>query len=258
MKFISVVSGKGGVGKSTFSSILAAKLSLTKQVLFLDFDLTGPSNVFNIDGKVIRTKHGLKPISVSNNLHVLSMALLVNKESAVIWRTPKKLQLLEMFYSSAFEPLNENGTCGEHKYDFVIIDTPPGLTVVHQFLKEKRIKPLLITTSQNIALSDSINTIYFFSDKNEDQEDDFSGINDHFYGIVENMDGIRCTNCDKINNIFSRNGGLMLAKKFNIKFFGSIEIDKTLAQKIENGNLLQNINDLCCNDLINSVITDIG
>ncbi|KRH92623.1 putative ATPase [Pseudoloma neurophilia] len=229
-KMLAVVSGKGGVGKSVFVSLLAARLSKNNCVLIADFDLTGPSNVFGAQGVVKKSGTGLTPLKISNNLHFLSMSSLVNEKDAVIWRTPKKLQLLEMFFNS----------CGS--YDYVLFDTPPGITIVHKFLNSKEsIKYLLVTTSQNVAVNDSINTIYFFN-------------SNAFIGIVENMSGLKCKKCSKNNLIFSKNGGKLLSDDFKIPFLGTIEIESNLSDAIERGTLLEEIETFKAVETIDAII----
>lgn len=271
MLFISVVSGKGGVGKSTIAALIAAKLSKKAPTLLLDLDVCGPSigSIFPTTGKIIKTQNGLKPLRVDNSfLYTLSMSSLIKKDSSVIWRAPRKLQLYEMFYNSAYEKMttDTNNVCfrpgdasknhgyidsgvGQNSdvsneneqfyYEYVVIDTPPGITMVHSFLKEKKTKVLLVTTSQNVAISDSINTITFFS-----------GVD----GVVENMSGLKCPSCERITNIYSRNGGQHLAKEFNIPFYGTLEIDKDMSKYIENGTLYENIESLACSDVMNTII----
>ncbi|ELQ74120.1 putative ATPase, partial [Trachipleistophora hominis] len=271
MLFISVVSGKGGVGKSTIAALIAAKLSKQAPTLLLDFDICGPSigNIFPASGKVVKTRTGLKPLQVNNSsLYILSMSSLIKNDSSVIWRAPRKLQLYEMFYNSAYENILQNTTesdpdsydiLDKHNnignktaqknvtvdescqlgYKYVVIDTPPGITIVHSFIKEKNTKILLVTTSQNVAISDSINTINFFG---------------KISGIIENMSGLKCPNCKKITNIYSRNGGSQLAEEFNIPFYGTLEIDQNISQFIENGTLYENINSLGCNNVLDTVV----
>lgn len=297
MKMIAIVSGKGGVGKSTFASILAARMSERFRVLLIDLDFTGPSNIFNVEGSVKKTKKGLSPIEIKKNLYYLSMSTLSRKDDAIIWRTPKKLQLLEMFYNSIFDDALQ--------YEFVLFDTPPGITIVHKFLKSKSIRPLLITTSQNVAVNDSINTIYFFQsggrsddESLEDQKNNFSNQDDAknkgrgetqnisqgnmskdgfdmnkdsrpnahrnlinkksgFYGVVENMSGLPCTKCGKLNLIFSKNGGKYLAEDFNLPFLGTIEIDRQLSDAIETGQLVNRLKNFKFISTIDEIITQI-
>lgn len=262
MLFISVVSGKGGVGKSTVAALIASKLCQRAPTLLLDFDICGPSigSIFGVSGKVIKTRNGLRPLRVMNSmLYVLSMSSLIKKEDSIIWRDPRKLQLLEMFYNSSFEKIvvengdksllsdcsrssNGNGEQNEASFEYVVIDTPPGITIVHSFIKDKQTEVILVTTSQNVALSDSINTIRFF---------------DNISGVVENMAGLKCPNCSKVTNLFSKNGGSLLAHEFSIPFLGSIEIDKDIINFIQNSRLPNSVESLRCNGTLNNIVEQI-
>jgi len=148
---IAVMSGKGGVGKSSISILLSTILSEDRRTLLLDFDLCGPSIVsgLNIKGEVYKAEKGLVPIRITENLHALSMASLVRETDSVIWRGPKKISTLSMFYDSI------------DGFDCVVIDTPPGLSEEHRFLAEKGICTLIVTTPQNISLSDASKAVTF-------------------------------------------------------------------------------------------------
>lgn len=267
MKIVAIVSGKGGVGKSTVATLLAIRASQTRKVLLLDFDLTGPARIVTGEGKVIRKGAGLTPLLINQNkkdanqsqkgaLYHLSMSQLIKQEDAVIWRAPKKIQLLEMMFNS----INNDGT---QEYDLVLIDTPPGISIVHKFVKTKDVSLLFVTTSQNVALSDSVNTLRYFLPENEEKSDkekladDFlstsqekkiteSEINEKcdekenaqndktpFIGVLENMSTLSCPECLRTHRIFSSTGGKSLAEKFKVPYLGAINMSKGLSGNFE-------------------------
>lgn len=211
---IAVMSGKGGVGKSSVTILLAMILSENKKCLILDFDICGPSCVVSLggEGEIKKAKKGLIPIKITNNLHVLSMGSMIKQDDAVIWRGPKKLSLLNLFYESI------------DNYDFVVIDTPPGISEEHYFLVEKGISSLIVTTSQNVALSDTLKAIEFCK---------LNNIN--ILGVVENMSGFKCEECNSITNIFASKGGLELSKNEILNFICSLPIEPLFGKLLDEG-----------------------
>lgn len=211
------MSGKGGVGKSSISILLSTILSESYRVLLLDFDICGPSCLLplNVSGTIKKAEKGLVPLQVNKNLFVISMASMIKKEDAVIWRGPKKLSLLNLFYES----IND--------YDYVIIDTPPGISEEHDFLIDKNIDVLIVTTSQNIALNDTEFAINFCL-KNK--------IN--IVGVVENMSGFKCECCGKINNIFAKRGGEFLALEYNLQIISTLPLETFFSKILDTGEFL--------------------
>ncbi|EEQ82546.1 hypothetical protein NCER_100723 [Vairimorpha ceranae BRL01] len=209
---IAVMSGKGGVGKSSISILLSTILSEKHKCLLLDFDLCGPSCFSSLNGKgeVKKAKKGLTPIQITNNLYVLSMGSMIKPDDAVIWRGPKKLSLLNLFYDSIDD------------FDFVIIDTPPGVSEEHGFLIDKNIYSLIVTTSQNVALSDTVKAI------------DFCKINNiKILGIIENLSGYKCNCCGHITNIFASKGGQQLSQHYLINFIEKLPIEPLFGELLD-------------------------
>ncbi|OAG28959.1 hypothetical protein NEDG_01098 [Nematocida displodere] len=201
-------SGKGGVGKSTFSAMLSKGLSEHLRVLLLDFDLCGPSIGILMGDKgekVFKGSKGLVPLEHSPTLHYLSIASLIPTGSAVIWRAPKKIGLLGMFADSI----------DSTKYDWVVIDLPPGITDEHVFAVERfpRAKALIVTTSQNLSLEEASGTISFLQKKQ-------IGV----VGVIENMSTFECPSCAECTPIFSKGGGKLLADASAVSYLGSIPV----------------------------------
>jgi Mrp family chromosome partitioning ATPase len=184
---ILVLSGKGGVGKSTVSSQLALSLAHVDdqkyQVGLLDIDICGPSipRMLGLeDHEVHQSNEGWTPVYYEDNLAVMSIGfLLSNKNSAVIWRGPRKNGLIKQFLSDVVWD----------NLDYLVIDTPPGTSDEHlsiiQYLKKTNIKgAILVTTPQEISLLDVRKELNFCV-KTEIP----------IIGVVENMSGFTCPHC---------------------------------------------------------------
>lgn len=220
---IAVMSGKGGVGKSSISILVSAIMSERWRTLLLDFDLCGPSVVsgLNVRGEVYKAEKGLVPVRVTENLYALSMASLMRETDSVIWRGPKKISTLSMFYDSI------------DGFDCVIIDTPPGLSEEHRFLVEKGICALVVTTPQNISLSDASKIINFCL---------VNGL--PVMGVVENMSGYRCECCKSITNLFGSGGGKMLADARGVPFICKLEVDPLFGELVDSGDFIRHYKSL--------------
>lgn len=176
---ILVLSGKGGVGKSTFASQLAFTLAKEgKQVGLLDVDICGPSipQMLGLTGQEVhQSASGWSPVYVDDNLGVMSIGfMLPNVDDAVIWRGPRKNGLIKQFLTDV--------DWGE--LDYLIIDTPPGTSDEHisivQYLKATSVDgAIIVTTPQEVAMADVRKEISFCKK---------TGIN--VLGVVENMSNI--------------------------------------------------------------------
>lgn len=213
---ILVLSGKGGVGKSTVSTQFALALKENGfKVGILDIDLCGPSvpYLLGLEGKdIYQCEEGWVPIysDEEQKLAVMSIGfLLKNRNDAVIWRGPKKTMMIKQFLTDVkWDDL-----------DYLIIDTPPGTSDEHITVMEcmKEVKcdgAIIVTTPQQVALDDVRKEITFCKKTN---------IN--ILGIVENMSGFICPHCTTCTNIFSSNGGVELAKFANVPHLGTLPID---------------------------------
>ncbi|KCZ80590.1 hypothetical protein H312_02010 [Anncaliia algerae PRA339] len=214
---IAVLSGKGGVGKSSIASVIAKILSERNKVLLLDMDLCGPSigHIFNIHTKLLKAERGLVPAKVTDSLDIISMSLLIKNTDAVIWRAPKKLSVLQLFYES-------------NNHDFVIYDTPPGISEEHFYLIDKIDYIFVVTTSQNVALSDSIKSLEFARKYNL-----------KVLGVIENMSGLECQMCNNVTNIFSIRGGEELSKECSVPFLGRIPYDRKLLEITNDSSFIE-------------------
>ncbi|HCO11612.1 MAG TPA: ATP-binding protein [Desulfonauticus sp.] len=210
---IFVMSGKGGVGKSSIATNLAAALaSRGHKVGLLDVDIHGPSvpHLLGLKG-LLDVEKGkiIKPKKFNDNLFVVSMeCLLKDPDQAVLWRGPMKTSAIRQFVSDV--------DWGE--LDFLVIDSPPG-TGDEPMTVLKTIPDALcvvVTTPQEVSLADVRKAINFLQ---------YAKAN--ILGIVENMSGLICPHCQKEVPLFKKGGGRELAQKLGLDFLGAIPLDPT-------------------------------
>ncbi|PVI03502.1 cytosolic Fe-S cluster assembly factor NBP35 [Periconia macrospinosa] len=224
---ILVLSGKGGVGKSTFSTLLsfafASNPSLT--IGLMDTDICGPSipKMFGVEDETIHVSgEGWEPVWVQDNLGVMSVQfMLPNRDDAVIWRGAKKNGLIKKFLSEV--------RWGDT--DLLVVDTPPGTSDEHlsvnSFLKTSGVDgAVLVCTPQEVALLDVRKEIDFCRKAKIP-----------ILGLVENMSGFVCPGCRYESQIFraSTGGGRKLAEDEGIPFLGSVPLDPRIGQACDYG-----------------------
>jgi len=222
---IMVMSGKGGVGKSTIAVNLAVGLSLQDfMVGLLDVDLHGPSIPKMLgarDLKLTRRPDGkLGAIKYSPNLKFLSIEpLLPSEDSAVIWRGPIKISAIKQFI----------GDIDWGELDYLVIDAPPGtgdepLTIAKTIPDAYA---LIVTTPQEVSLIDVKKSIRFCQK-----------VKLRILGIVENMSGFICPHCGKPIDLFKRGGGQKLAEEMGVRFLGRIPVDPRIVDTGDAGRPL--------------------
>ena len=209
---IMVMSGKGGVGKSTVSINLAIGLSLQNfYVGLLDVDLHGPNvpKMLGVErGELQKRPDGtVGPVYYSPNLKFMSVEpLLPEKDSAVMWRGPLKMSAIRQFiYDIEWGDL-----------DYLIIDAPPG-TGDEQMTVAQTIPDafaVVVTTPQEVSLLDVKKSLSFCKQ-----------VGMPVIGIVENMSGMICPHCGKAIDVFKRGGGQKLAEETGIPFLGRVPVD---------------------------------
>jgi len=212
-KFL-VMSGKGGVGKTSVSVNLSIALAQQGyKVGLMDVDIHGPDaprmlGLKDLLGMADNRK--LKPLSFSENLSVVSIeSLIVNKDDAIIWRGPLKISAIRQFIADV----------DWGKLDYLVIDSPPGtgdepLTVA-QTIPEAR--AIIVTTPQEVSLADVRKSISFCRT-----------VNLSIYGLIENMSGLTCPHCSESIDLFGAGGGQKTAEAAGITFLGSIPFDPNL------------------------------
>ena len=233
-----VLSGKGGVGKSTVAVNLASSLALAgKRVGILDVDIHGPSvpRMLGLSGKTLRsTADALVPLQVPglDTLKVMSIGfLLPSADEAVIWRGPMKMSVIRQFLTDV-----EWGDL-----DYLIIDSPPGtgdepLSVCQ--LLENPDGAVVVTTPQQVATEDVRKSINFCHK-----------LNLPVLGVVESMSGFACPKCGERTAIFQIGGGERMAKEMNVPFLGSIPIDPRIVEASDSGKS-------CITDFPNSAVVE--
>jgi len=219
---ILVLSGKGGVGKSTVAVNLAVSLALAgKKVGLLDIDIHGPSipKILNLEGETIQAVGDvILPVEMVENLKVMSIGFLLRESSdAVIWRGPMKYQMIKQFLKDV----------KWGNLDFLIVDSPPGtgdepLSVVQ--LLENADGAIIVTTPQEVALSDVRKCISFCR-----------SLNLTVIGVLENMSGFVCPKCGERTDIFKSGGGREMANQMNMPFLGRIPIDPQIVHACDSG-----------------------
>lgn len=214
-KFL-VMSGKGGVGKTSTTVNLAIALSQKGfKVGIMDVDLHGPDipRMLGLKGILnLSENQKLQPMTYSDNLHAISVeGLTPNKDDAIIWRGPIKYSAIQQFIADV-----EWGDL-----DFLLIDAPPGtgdepLTIAQTISDAKAI---VVTTPQEVALADVRKSINFCRK-----------VKMEIFGVVENMSGLVCPHCSEPIDIFGSGGGERTAKQLDLPFLGRIPMDPNMVK----------------------------
>jgi Mrp family chromosome partitioning ATPase len=207
---IVVMSGKGGVGKSTVAANLACVLAEEGTVGLVDADVTGPDIPLLMgveDAHVTPTEAGMEPTTGPRGVKIISMAQLIDRDKAVVWRGPLKIKALKQMLSDV--------EWGE--LDYMVIDLPPGtsdepLSIAQEIPDADG--AVVVTTPQEVSLLDVRKSIAFAR-----------SVNLRVLGIVENMSGMVCPHCGKQVDVFKVGGGEAAAKELGLPFLGRIPLD---------------------------------
>jgi len=219
---IVVLSGKGGVGKSTVSANIAMALAAAgKKVGLLDVDIHGPSiprllSLTGVQPHIEPTQ--IEPVPYNSNLWVMSLGFLIpDKETAVIWRGPMKIGLIKQFVRDV--------AWGD--LDYLVTDCPPGtgdepLSALQTLGEDAQ--AVIVTTPQGVAVDDVRRSVTFCRQ-----------LGNPVLGIVENMSGFVCPNCKTVHNIFNSGGGESLAREMGVPFLGRIPLDPEVVRSGDEG-----------------------
>jgi len=206
-----VMSGKGGVGKSSVAVNIAAALStMGYRVGILDVDIHGPSvpGLLGIKGQLdVDRGRIIRPKQYAENLSVVSMeSLLKDPDQAVLWRGPMKTSAIRQFVADV--------SWGD--LDFLVIDSPPGTGDEHMTVLKTIPDALcvIVTTPQEVSLADVRKAVNFLQYAK-------AGI----LGVVENMSGLICPHCREEIELFKKGGGRELAERYGLPFLGAIPLD---------------------------------
>ncbi|KAH7637529.1 Nucleotide-binding protein 2 [Dermatophagoides farinae] len=227
-----VLSGKGGVGKSTVSCQLALSLQHRGyKVGILDIDICGPSTprMLGLLGEnVTQGSNGWIPIKYEKHdrpvLSVMSIGFLLNdQDAAVIWRGPRKTAMIRQFLTDV----------DWAELDFLIVDSPPGTSDEHISVVEClnnlptkcQTNAILVTTPQSVAVGDVRREITFCHKGNVP-----------ILGLIENMSGYVCQHCSECSPIFSQGGGQTLAEYAQLDLLVTIPIETGLAECCDEGS----------------------
>ena len=218
---IVVLSGKGGVGKSTIAVNLAMALHLAgKKVGLLDVDIHGPSipTMLGLEGRQVMEGGGeLQPVDL-DGMKVISLGFfLKDQDEAVIWRGPMKTGVITQFIRDV--------AWGD--LDYLIVDSPPGtgdepLSVCQTL--EGADGAVIVTTPQKIAAVDVRKSISFCRQMNLP-----------VLGVIENMNGFVCPKCGELTAVFQSGGGRLMADDMGVPFLGSVPIDPQIAEAGDSG-----------------------
>jgi ATP-binding protein involved in chromosome partitioning len=217
-----VLSGKGGVGKSTVAVNLAVALAQRGlQVGLLDIDLHGPSvpKMLHLEGARIPSDGAsILPVEFTLNLKVMSIGFFLPSDGeAVIWRGPRKYTMIKQFLADV--------AWGD--LDFLVVDAPPGtgdepLAVVE--LLGTVDGAVVVTTPQQLSITDVRKSVAFCRE-----------LHCPVLGIIENMSGLVCPHCGQPIEVFAGGGGAALAREAGVPFLGAIPIDPTVARSGDTG-----------------------
>ena len=220
---IVVLSGKGGVGKSTVAVNLATELALNGlRVGLLDVDIHGPSvpTMLGLEHETLKGNEGeLSPVEFGG-LKVMSIGfLLQSQDDAVIWRGPMKTGVIKQFLTDV--------NWGD--LDYLIVDAPPG-TGDEPLSLCQLIQPLdgavIVTTPQKVAAIDVRKSISFCR-----------RLDVPVLGVIENMSGFVCPKCGEITQILPAGGGRIIASDMKVPFLGAIPMDPAIAQSGDSGKV---------------------
>jgi Mrp family chromosome partitioning ATPase len=227
-KVIGVVSGKGGVGKSLVTSMLAVEMNKRgHKTAVLDADVTGPSipKAFGLKEKATACESGLLPVKSKNDINIMSINLLLeNDTDPVVWRGPIIAGTVKQFWTDVI--------WGD--VDYMFIDMPPGTgdvpLTVFQSLK---VDGIVIVTSPQELVSMIVSKAVKMAEM----------MNIPILGLVENMSYFKCPDCDKEYSIFGESHIDEIANAHNLKVLSKLPIDPKIAQNCDNGTIEDYDND---------------
>ena len=219
-----VVSGKGGVGKSTTAANLAVALhNMGARVGILDADLYGPSQPTMLgvpERKPQQENKHFIPVRSAEGIQVMSIGFLVDTDQAVVWRGPMVSQALQqLLFQSEWDNV-----------DYLFVDLPPGTGDIQLTLSQKIpvTGAIVVTTPQDIALIDARKAV-----------DMFGKVNIPIFGVLENMSVHICSHCGHHEPIFGQDGGKALAERLGVPLLGQLPLSLPVREAMDSGSAAQ-------------------
>ena len=221
-KIIGVISGKGGVGKSIITSMLAVLMKRRDyNVAIMDGDITGPSipKLFGLKDKVYRNELGILPLQTKTGIEVISINLLLDDVTdPVIWRGPIVGNMVKSFYEDVLW----------HDIDFMFIDMPPGTgDVALTSFQSLPLDGLVVVTSPQELASLIVSKAVKMAQM----------MNIPIIGVVENMSYFKCPDNNKNYYIFGESHLEEISKQYNLKVLGRVPIEPKLATLTDAGSI---------------------
>lgn len=219
-KIIGIISGKGGVGKSTVTALIARRLaSMGYSVGIMDADVTGPSvpAMFGVHGKVLSDENGIYPMVSQEGIKIISMNLLLDsEETPVIYRGPVVASIIKQFYSDVIWG----------SLDYLLIDMPPGTgDVPLTVFQSLPIEGVVIVTSPQDLVRMIVKKAYNMADM----------MKIPVLGIIENYSFVKCPDCGKELKVFGESHIDEIAAELNVPVLGKMPIDVKLAELADSG-----------------------
>lgn len=221
---IGIVSGKGGVGKSLVTSLLASEMARKgHKVAILDADITGPSipKTFGIHGQITADADGINPAKTESGIEVMSINLMLPQaDLPVAWRGPVITGILNQFWDET----------NWEDVDYMFLDMPPGtsdvfLTVMQQFPIDGIITVSAPQELVAMIVGKAVNLAH--------------EMNQQVIGLIENMAYFKCDECGAEHYIFGEPQGKVVAKRYQIPALATLPIDPTFARLCDEGKIEQ-------------------
>lgn len=221
-KVIGIVSGKGGVGKSLITSMMATTMNRRNhKTAIMDADLTGPSipKIFGIEENADGTKHGILPVESKTGINIMSMNLLLDKSTdPVLWKGPIISGTVKQFWTEVIW----------NSIDYMFIDMPPGTgDVPLTIFQSLPVDGIIIVTSPQDLVSMIVTKAVNMAKK----------MNIPIIGLVENMSYFQCPDCDTRHNIFGDSNIESIAAEQNLEVLAKLPIDPNIAKSCDIGDI---------------------
>ncbi len=221
-KVIGVLSGKGGVGKSMVTSLLAVELAKKGYTVgILDADITGPSipKMFGLNSEIFGDEEGILPAMTRRNIRVVSINMMLeDSETPVLWRGPILGNVINQFYAEVHWG----------KLDYLLIDMPPGTgDVAIHIVQSIPVDGFIMVTGPSKLVSMIVAKAVNMTKQ----------VDKKIYALVENMAYVKCPNCGEEIHIYRDDASEEMAEKYGLDLTSKMPIDPNIADLADNGLL---------------------